>query len=89
MLRTVYSAMLHKGKPLYSSTSHRVENQQKKIKGRRFNPLAVQMIYGERKIRKMAGKIQCTVRWFIGKSENTPSEGLRLGQGNGALNKCA
>ena len=32
MLRTVYSAILRKGKPLYSSTSHRVENQRKKNK---------------------------------------------------------
>ena len=49
MLHAVYSVVLHKGKPLYSATSHRVKNQQKKTEGVRFNPLTVQMFYGERK----------------------------------------
>ena len=49
--------MLRKGKPLYSCTSHRVENQRKKTEGVRFNSLTVQNISGKRKMRKIAGKI--------------------------------
>ena len=46
---------------------------------------------GREKYEKWRGKYsrQRTVRWSVVESENTPSEGLRLGQGNGAPNKCA
>ena len=57
MLRTVYSVVLRKGKPLYSGTSHKVENQRKKAKGVRFNSLTVQKISGKRKMGKISGKI--------------------------------
>ena len=56
-LRTVYSVVLHKGNPLYSATSHKVENQRKKAEGVRFNSLTVQKISGTRKMGKISGKI--------------------------------
>ena len=48
-----------KGKPLYSATSHRVENQQKKNKRWEVqSPHSANNLWGEKKMRKMAGKIQ-------------------------------
>ena len=49
--------VLRKGKPLYSCTSQRVENQRKKTERVRFNSLTVQNISGKRKMGKIAGKI--------------------------------
>ena len=49
--------VLCKGKPLYSATSHKVENQWKKTEGVRFNSLTVQNISGKRKMGRISGKI--------------------------------
>ena len=83
--------VLRKGKPLYSGTSHKVENQRKKAEGVRFNSLTVQNISGKRKMGKYREKYHRvrTVRWSIGQRENTPGKGHGLEQGNGAPNKCA
>ena len=57
-LQTVYSVVLRKGShctvPVPQATELKINKR--KTKGRRFNPLTVQMIYGERKNVKNGGE---------------------------------